>query len=296
MKKNSPINSADYAISPGAKLDLYQRATLGDPLYTSGDDYRKQLGASTERLKKLQELLYAHNRYSLLIIFQAMDAAGKDGAIRHVMSGINPQGCRVQSFKHPSATELDHDFLWRSYCNLPERGQIGIFNRSYYEEVLIVKVQPHLLEAQNLPCEEVDSKHFWDDRYRSIVESEAHLVRNGTRVIKFFLHISKEEQCRRFLDRIDNPDKHWKFSPADTAQREHWDDYMRAYAECLSNTSTAAAPWYVIPADDKKNARLMISAIINETLDGLDLAYPETSAERRAELEKIREQLLKGEL
>lgn len=296
MKKNLPINSADYAVAPGAKLDLSQQATVGEPFYGSSADYRKQLAASTDNLKTLQELLYADNRYSLLIIFQAMDAAGKDGAIRNVMSGINPQGCRVHSFKHPSATELDHDFLWRSYCNLPERGQIGIFNRSYYEEVLIVKVQPHLLEAQRLPCKNVNSKNFWRDRYRSIVESEAHLVRNGTRVIKFFLHISKEEQCRRFLDRIDNPDKHWKFFPADTAQRQHWDDYMRAYAECLNNTSTAAAPWYVIPADDKKNARLMISAIINETLGGLDLAYPETSAERRAELEKIREQLLKGEL
>ena len=296
MKKNLPINSVDYAIAPGAKLDLFQQATVGEPFYGSSADYRKQLGTSTDNLKKLQELLYADNRYSLLIIFQAMDAAGKDGAIRNVMSGINPQGCRVHSFKHPSATELDHDFLWRSYCNLPERGQIGIFNRSYYEEVLIVKVQPHLLEAQKLPCKNINSKSFWRDRYRSIVESEAHLVRNGTRIIKFFLHISKEEQCRRLLERIDNPNKQWKFSPADTAQRQHWDDYMRAYAECLSNTSTAAAPWYVIPADDKKNARLTISAIINETLAGLDLAYPETNAASLAELKKIREQLLKGEL
>lgn len=296
MKKNPIIKSTDYAIAPGTKVDLHHISTLGEPLYRSADDYRKQLSASTDSLKKSQELLYADNRYSLLIIFQAMDAAGKDGAIRHVMSGINPQGCRVHSFKHPSATELDHDFLWRSHCALPERGQIGIFNRSYYEEVLIVKVQPQLLKAQNLPCKNVNSKGFWRDRYRSIVDSEAHLVRNGTRIIKFFLHISKEEQCRRFLDRIEDPAKHWKFSPADTAQRQHWDDYMSAYAECLSNTSTAAAPWYVIPADDKKNARLTISAIINETLGGLDLAYPQTSAERRAELEVIREQLMKGEL
>lgn len=296
MKKKPTINSANFAVTPGTKLDLHQQATLGEPLYRSSGDYRKQLSTSTDNLKKLQELLYADNRYSLLIIFQAMDAAGKDGAIRHVMSGINPQGCRVHSFKHPSATELDHDFLWRSHCALPERGQIGIFNRSYYEEVLIVKVQPQLLGAQNLPCKNVNSKGFWRDRYRSIVESEAHLVRNGTRVIKFFLHISKEEQCRRFLDRIDNTDKQWKFSPADVEQRQHWDDYMSAYAECLSNTSTAQAPWYVIPADDKKNARLTISAIITETLAGLDLAYPETSDARRAELEEIREQLLTGEL
>lgn len=296
MKKHVPINSADYAIAPAAKLDLHQQPTLGEPLYDSSADYRKQLATSTDNLKTLQELLYADNRYSLLIIFQAMDAAGKDGAIRHVMSGINPQGCRVHSFKHPSATELDHDFLWRSHCALPERGQIGIFNRSYYEEVLIVKVQPQLLGAQNLPCKNVNSKGFWRDRYRSIVDSEAHLVRNGTKVIKFFLHISKEEQCRRFLDRIEDPAKHWKFSPADTAQRQHWDDYMSAYAECLSNTSTALAPWYVVPADDKKNARLTISAIINETLAGLDLAYPETGAARRAELMEIREQLLQGNL
>lgn len=296
MKKNPTIKSADYAVAPGTKLDLHEKATLGEPLYHSAGDYRKQLSASTDDLKKVQELFYADNRYSLLIIFQAMDAAGKDGAIRHVMSGINPQGCRVHSFKHPSATELDHDFLWRSYCALPERGQIGIFNRSYYEEVLIVKVQPQLLKAQNLPCKNVNSKGFWRDRYRSIVDSEAHLVRNGTRIIKFFLHISKEEQCRRFLDRINDPAKHWKFSPADTAQRQHWDDYMSAYAECLSNTSTALAPWYVIPADDKKNARLTISAIINETLAGLDLAYPETSAARKSELEEIGERLLKGAL
>lgn len=296
MKKNAPINCADYIIAPGAKLDLHKQATLGEPRYDSSANYRKQLADSTDNLKTLQELLYADNRYSLLIIFQAMDAAGKDGAIRHVMSGINPQGCRVHSFKHPSATELDHDFLWRSHCALPERGQIGIFNRSYYEEVLIVKVQPQLLKAQNLPCKNVNSKGFWRDRYRSIVDSEAHLVRNGTKVIKFFLHISKEEQCRRFLDRIDTADKQWKFSPADVEQRQHWDAYMSAYTECLSNTSTALAPWYVIPADDKKNARLMISAIINETLAGLDLAYPETTAARRAELMEIREQLLQGKL
>ncbi|WP_261373480.1 PPK2 family polyphosphate kinase [Rheinheimera sediminis] len=240
--------------------------------------------------------MYADNRYSLLIIFQAMDAAGKDGAIRHVMSGVNPQGCRVHSFKHPSATELEHDFLWRSHCALPERGQIGIFNRSYYEEVLIVKVQPQLLEAQKLPYKNLNSGSFWRDRYRSIVASEAHLVRNGTKVIKFFLHLSKEEQCRRFLDRIDNPKKNWKFSEADTAQRQHWDSYMSAYAECLSNTSTKVAPWYVIPADDKKNARLIISSIINETLAGLDLAYPETNDARRTKLEEIRTKLLQGEL
>ena len=296
MKKNTAIDLADYLIPTNAQLDLQQHATHIDPLYQSKDDYKKQLKSSTKQLQKWQELLYADNRYSLLIIFQAMDAAGKDGAIRHVMSGINPQGCQVHSFKHPSATELEHDFLWRSYCALPERGRIGIFNRSYYEEVLIVKVRPELLAAQNLPCEHINSENFWRERYQSIVQSEAHLTRNGTRIIKFFLHISKEEQCRRFIDRIDNPDKQWKFSDADIEQRQHWDTYMNAYADCLSNTSTAAAPWYLIPADDKKNARLIISNVINQTLSELDLPYPETSDSRRKELESIGLKLRQGKL
>ena len=296
MQIHPNIDPADYLVHAKAKLDLHQHPTRVDPLYHSKDDYKKQLKASIKQLQKQQELLYAHNRHSLLIIFQAMDAAGKDGAIRHVMSGINPQGCHVQSFKHPSATELEHDFLWRSYCALPERGQIGIFNRSYYEEVLIVKVQPDLLAAQNLPCKKINSASFWRERYQSIVDSEAHLTRNGTRIIKFFLHISKEEQCQRFIDRINEPDKHWKFSNADIAQRQHWSAYMDAYSQCLNNTSSADAPWYVIPADDKKNARLIISTIINQTLSDLDLHYPEVSDARREELEAIREQLEKGDI
>lgn len=296
MKIYPPINQADYLIPPKAKLDLDKRATRIEPLYSSTQNYKEQLNTSVKQLQKLQELLYAHNRYSLLIIFQAMDAAGKDGAIRHVMSGINPQGCRVYSFKHPSANELEHDFLWRSQSALPERGHIGIFNRSYYEEVLIVKVRPELLAAQNLPCKRTNSNGFWRDRYRSIVDSEAHLVRNGTRVIKFFLHISREEQRQRFIDRIDNPDKHWKFSDADIEQRQHWDAYMNAYAQCMSNTSTADAPWYLIPADDKKNARLIISTIINQTLSELDLSYPEVSDARRKELEAIRVQLEQSDI
>lgn len=296
MTKKHPIDSANYLIPSNTQVDLRQQATRVDPLYQSKDDYKKQLKHNTKQLQKLQELFYAHNRYSLLIIFQAMDAAGKDGAIRHVMSGINPQGCQVHSFKHPSATELEHDFLWRSYCALPERGQIGIFNRSHYEEVLIVKVRPELLAAQNLPCEHINSDNFWRERYQSIVQSEAHLTRNGTRIIKFFLHISKEEQCRRFLDRIDNPDKHWKFSDADIEQRQHWNTYMNAYSDCLSNTSTDAAPWYLIPADDKKNARLIISNVINQTLSELDLSYPETSDSRRKELESIGIKLRQGKL
>lgn len=296
MKIQPQIKTADYAVPAKKKINLHQHATRVDPLYTSKKDYKKQLDTSIKSLQKLQETLYAHNRYSLLIIFQAMDAAGKDGAIRHVMSGINPQGCQVHSFKHPSATELEHDFLWRSYCALPERGKIGIFNRSYYEEVLIVKVQPELLTAQNLPCTNVDSDSFWRERYRSILESEAHLVRNGTKIIKFFLHISKEEQTQRFIDRINEPDKHWKFSNADIEQRQHWSAYMDAYSQCLSNTSSKDAPWYVIPADDKKNARLIISTIINQTLNDLDLTYPEVTDVRRRELEGIREQLERGDI
>lgn len=296
MQIHPNIDPGDYLVHAKAKLDLHQHATRVDPIYQSKDDYKKQLKTSIKHLQKQQELLYAHNRHSLLIIFQAMDAAGKDGAIRHVMSGINPQGCQVQSFKHPSATELEHDFLWRSYCALPERGRIGIFNRSYYEEVLIVKVQPELLAAQNLPYKRINANSFWRDRYRSIVDSEAHLTRNGTRIIKFFLHISKEEQCQRFIDRINEPDKHWKFSNADIEQRQHWDAYMDAYTQCLKHTSSADAPWYVIPADDKKNARLIISTIINQTLSDLDLHYPEVSDTRREELEGIREQLEKGDI
>ena len=296
MNAKPQINPADYRVPAKAKLDLHQHPTSIDPLYQSKRDYKKQLDASIEQLQDLQELLYAHNRYSLLIIFQAMDAAGKDGAIRHVMSGINPQGCQVQSFKHPSATELDHDFLWRSHCALPERGRIGIFNRSYYEEVLIVKVQPDLLAAQNLPCKQINTKSFWSERYRSIMDSEAHLVRNGTKIIKFFLHISKAEQCQRFIDRINEPDKHWKFSNADIEQRQHWDAYMDAYTQCLNHTSTKDAPWYIIPADDKKNARLIISTVINQTLSDLDLHFPEVSDARRKELEGIRERLERGEI
>ena len=212
-----------------------------------------------EELSSLQRLHYASNRYAVLLIFQAMDAAGKDGAIRHVMSGVNPQGCQVFSFKHPSATELDHDFLWRTTQCLPERGRIGIFNRSYYEEVLIVRVHPEILRSQGLPDELLHEKTIWQERYRSIVDLENHLHRNGTRIIKFFLHLSKEEQRKRFIDRIDEPEKNWKFSMADIEERKYWKQYMQAYEACLSATSTKIAPWYVVPADDKKNTRLIIS-------------------------------------
>ena len=238
-----------------------------------------------------QELLYAANRYALLIIFQGMDAAGKDGAIAHVMSGINPQGCRVVSFKSPSAEELKHDFLWRTTRELPERGQIGIFNRSYYEEVLIVRVHPEILRAEGLPHELMDEKRIWRDRYRSIVGLERHLAHSGTRVIKFFLHLSKDEQRRRFLKRIEMPEKNWKFSAADIAERRYWKQYTKAYEKCLGATSTHDAPWYVVPADDKENARLIVSRIVLDTLEELRLSYPKSSAGRRRELRSLRKQL-----
>jgi PPK2 family polyphosphate:nucleotide phosphotransferase len=244
-------------------------------------------------LSSQQELLYASNRYAVLLIFQAMDAAGKDGAIKHVMSGVNPQGCQVFSFRHPSAEELEHDFLWRTTRDLPERGRIGIFNRSYYEEVLIVRVHPEILRSEGIPDAPHADKAVWHNRYRSIVDMERHLYGNGTRIIKFFLHLSKEEQRRRFLQRIDVPEKNWKFGLADIEERKFWKQYMQAYEECLSATSTRHAPWYVVPADDKENARLIVSQIVLDTLEGLKMTYPKTSAERRRELQSIRKRLAK---
>jgi len=225
------------------------------------------------------------------LIFQGMDAAGKDGAIKHVMSGVNPQGCEVFSFKQPSAEELEHDFLWRSTRRLPERGRIGIFNRSYYEEVLIVRVHPEILRGQGLPDELLDEKTIWEERYRSIVDLEEHLHRNGTRIIKVFLHLSKDEQRKRFLERIDEPDKSWKFSISDIHERKYWKHYMKAYEACLSATSTHHAPWHVVPADDKENARLIVSQIVLNALNELKLAYPKTTAKRRQELKSIRKLL-----
>jgi PPK2 family polyphosphate:nucleotide phosphotransferase len=244
-------------------------------------------------LSSLQQLHYASNRYALLLIFQGMDAGGKDGAIRHVMSGVNPQGCQVFSFKQPSADELEHDFLWRTTRCLPERGQIGIFNRSYYEEVLVVRVHPEILRAQGLSQELRDEKTFWEKRYRSIVDLESHLYRNETRTVKFFLHLSKNEQKKRFLERIDDPHKNWKFSLADIHERKYWGQYMQAYEECLKATSTHHAPWYVVPADDKENARLIVSQIVLDTLSDLKMAYPKTTPKRRKELKSIRKLLTK---
>ena len=284
-------NVDDFRVRDGEQVTLKKCPTEIKPIYRSKEQYQTLLDEHVDKMSKLQSLLYADNHYALLLIFQAMDAAGKDGAIKHVMSGINPQGCEVFSFKHPSAEELDHDFLWRTTCHLPERGRIGIFNRSYYEEVLIVRVHPEILRGEGLPEDIADDKDLWRDRYRSIVELENHLHRNGTRVIKFFLHISKEEQRKRFLDRIDNPEKNWKFSQDDLKERSLWKHYMDAYEKCLSATSSKQAPWYVVPADDKKNARLIISQIIMETLQELKMKYPETSEARHQELLEIRKQL-----
>ena len=285
------IKSKDFCVPEGEQVELKKWPTEVEPVYKSKKDYTKLLQNHVDELSELQRIHYASNRYSVLLIFQAMDAAGKDGAIRHVMSGVNPQGCQVFSFKHPSASELEHDFLWRSTGSLPERGRIGIFNRSYYEEVLIVRVHPEILHTQNLPDMPLDGDTIWNERYRSIVNLENHLHRNGTRVIKFFLHLSKEEQRKRFLKRIDDAEKNWKFGAADIQEREYWDQYMEAYEACLSETSTCDSPWYTVPADDKKNARLIVSKIILDTFKGLDMAYPITTAERRQELEAIREQL-----
>jgi PPK2 family polyphosphate:nucleotide phosphotransferase len=286
------IKSSDYRVQEGEKVHLEKRPTLVAQIYKNKQDYHRLLDEHVKELSSQQRFQYASNRYALLLIFQAMDAAGKDGAIRHVMSGINPQGCQVFSFNHPTATELDHDFLWRTTQCLPERGRIGIFNRSYYEEVLIVRVHPEILHSQGIPDGLIDERTIWQHRYRSIVDLEDHLHRNGTRIIKFFLHLSPEEQRKRFLDRIDDPAKNWKFSLADIEERRFWKQYMSAYEACLSATSTESSPWYFVPADSKKNARLIISTIILDTLKGLELRYPVSSAERRDELQTIRERLM----
>jgi PPK2 family polyphosphate:nucleotide phosphotransferase len=286
------ISSTDFRVT-GKKVNLSRWPTTVKPVCKSKEEYRELLQEHVEKLSSLQQLHYASNRYALLLIFQGMDAGGKDGAIRHVMSGVNPQGCEVFSFKQPSADELEHDFLWRTTRCLPERGRIGIFNRSYYEEVLVVRVHPEILRSQGLPEELRDEKTVWDERYRSIVDLEGHLHRNGTRIVKFFLHLSKEEQRKRFLERIDEPDKNWKFSLADIHERKYWKHYMKAYEECLHATSTHHAPWYVVPADDKENARLIVSQIVLDSLDDLKMAYPKATPKRREELKSIRKLLAK---
>ncbi|KQV60276.1 phosphate--nucleotide phosphotransferase [Pelomonas sp. Root1217] len=276
------LDTEAFRVVPGEKLKLKHRPTAVEALYRDEDDYKRQLAAQVERLSELQNLLYAHNRYSLLLVFQAMDAAGKDSIIKHVMSGVNPQGCQVFSFKHPSPQELDHDFLWRTTQCLPERGRIGIFNRSYYEEVLIVRVHPEILAAQSLPLETTRAKDFWAQRYDSINGLERHLHRNGTRVLKFFLHLSRDEQRRRFLARLDDPSKNWKFAAADLDEREQWPAYMKAYTAALEATSSEHAPWYAVPADDKRNARLIVSQVIVDALAALKMSYPPPALDAKA--------------
>ena len=285
------INAKPFRVRPGASVRLREWPTRVKPFCKSKKRYQKLLSKHVDELSSLQRLHYASNRYALLLIFQGMDAAGKDGVIQHVMSGVNPQGCEVSSFKQPSAEELEHDFLWRTTLRLPERGRIGIFNRSYYEEVLIVRVHPEILRSEGLPDDLLNETNIWKERFRSIVDLEEHLHRNGTRVVKFFLHLSKGEQRKRFLERIDEPDKNWKFSLSDIHERQYWKRYMKAFEACLSATSTHDAPWYVVPADDKENARVIVSQIILDTLNGLGMSYPEVDKARRKELQSIRKQL-----
>ena len=287
------IRSDEFRVRQGDDVKLHKLPTRVDPVYGSSDDYHAHLANHVRKLSEFQQLLYASDRHSVLLIFQAMDAAGKDGAIRHVMSGVNPQGCQVFSYQHPSAAELDHDFLWRTTRDLPGRGKIGIFNRSYYEEVLIVRVHPELLDGEGLPGTTSDDRAVWRKRFRSIINLERHLHENGTRIVKIFLNLSREEQRVRLLERIDDPEKNWKFSMDDIRERSFWKRYMHAYEQCLSATSTSKAPWYVVPADDKKNARLIVSQILLDTFSDLKMTYPSPSAERAEELREIRRQLMK---
>ncbi|MEQ1949660.1 MAG: ADP-polyphosphate phosphotransferase [Bryobacteraceae bacterium] len=282
------LDTRQYRVKPGQRVNLKRSPTIAKPLFSSKEKFSDALAADVDELSSLQTLLYADDRYSLLVIFQAMDAAGKDSVIKHVMSGVNPQGCQVYSFKHPGPEELDHDYLWNPVRRLPERGRIGIFNRSYYEEVLIVKVHPEILAAQNLPQESLAEPDFWQERYQSIVNLERHLHHNGTRILKFFLHVSKDEQRKRFLERLDDPEKNWKFSAGDLEERARWSQYQSAYEECLSATSTKHAPWYIVPADHKPQTRLIVSRVILETLRDLNLRYPKLDATKTAELKKFR--------
>jgi PPK2 family polyphosphate:nucleotide phosphotransferase len=284
------IDPDEFRVAHGKRVKLDKWPTAIRPLYKSKDHYEELLQREVDKLTALQNLLYAVNRYALLLVFQGMDSAGKDGIIKHVMSGVNPQGCQVISFKQPSAEELKHDFLWRSVRALPERGRIGIFNRSYYEEVLVVRVHPDILRSEGVA--DGARGEVWEERYESITDFERHLDRNGTRVLKFFLHLSKEEQRKRFLARIDEPDKNWKFNRSDVEERRYWKDYMKAYEACLGATSKRRAPWYVVPADDKQNARLIVSHVIVEALQGLRLEYPRVDAKQRKELKAIRRLLL----
>lgn len=286
-------------VKPGGRFRLKDHDPAWIPVkefreLSSSEAKEKAKVIMAKKLRELsdaQELLFADDRYSILVILQAMDAAGKDGTIKHVMSGVNPQGCQVFSFKRPSAEEIDHNFLWRHMLRLPERGRIGIFNRSYYEDVLVVKVHPEIVAAQPLPAGRID-KSFWKARYEDINAFERHLVRNGTIILKIFLNVSKDEQKRRFLERLETPEKNWKFSVADLAERDYWDDYQQAYEDALAATSTEWAPWHVIPADHKWLTRMLVADVLTDTIRALDLAFPEPSTQTRATLAEAREKLL----
>ena len=285
------MNTDKFRIKEGSKLDLGKHDTGFTGDYTDKDQAAEDLQKNIERMAELQDVLYAQDTYSLLIIFQAMDAAGKDGAIKHVMSGLNPQGCQVVSFKQPSAEELDHDFLWRTQKALPERGRIGIFNRSHYEEVLVVRVHSGILQTQHLPEEVKGDKFVWRKRFKQIREWEEHLVENGTHILKFFLNVSKSEQKKRFLSRINEPEKNWKFSSSDAKERGFWFDYMNAYEDAIEATSTDLAPWYVIPADKKWFTRLAVSEVIVQKLESMNLHYPKVTKEHLAELQEAKKML-----
>lgn len=291
--KRAKTFSKRYCVGDGKKFKLknYKSTPHLDLGAEDKPMVKQALQLGVEALAALQDILYAQDKWSLLVIFQAMDAAGKDGAIKHVMSGINPQGCQVSSFKAPSAEDLDHDFLWRCQKHLPERGRIGIFNRSYYEEVLVVRVHEQILRSQKLP-EQLVTKDIWEERYKDIRNFEKYLHRNGTIVIKIFLNVSKDEQRKRFIERVDDPDKNWKFSSADAKERGYWKDYMGAYEEMIKNTSTEDAPWYVVPADNKSYARIAVASAIIHALDQMDLEYPKVSKEKVAELQEIKKALL----
>lgn len=287
--------SKPYRVAGGRKFRLKDVDPSDTGEFKSDDKTRAKeaLQNGVAALAELQDVLYAQDRWSLLLIFQAMDAAGKDGTIKHVMSGVNPQGCQVFSFKSPTSEDLDHDFLWRCLKQLPERGRIGIFNRSYYEETLAVRVHPAFLASQKIP-ERFVTKHIWEDRFEDIRAFERYLHRNGTAVIKFFLHVSKDEQQKRFLERLDNPDKNWKFSANDAKERGFWDNYMKAYEKTIRHTATEDSPWYVVPADNKWFTRVVVAAAVIDTLASLKLAYPVVSAAKRQELAKVRTTLLRS--
>jgi PPK2 family polyphosphate:nucleotide phosphotransferase len=285
------MNIEKFLIAEGSKVDLAGHPTDFTGDYKGKKEAEKDLAKNVERIRKLQDVLYAEDKQSLLIVFQAMDAAGKDGAIEHVMSGVNPQGCHVVSFKQPSDEELSHDFLWRCAKNLPERGKIGIFNRSHYEEVLVVRVHPKILDGQHLPDEIKDDKNIWKKRFGQIRNFESNLGANGLRIVKFFLNVSKEEQKQRFLDRIEEEDKNWKFSKGDVKERGHWDDYMRTYADAIENTSTEKSPWFIIPADKKWFTRLAVSEVIAQSLESMNPHYPEVTEEHKAELAEAKKML-----